>query len=185
MFWWNGINFIAAAQSIPSFLNELLFLMGNSKKRRELKSFAAQGNSPTIQFHQINFNLIWFELNVLLFHWWVSGVWILWIQQSERGNQLINQFNSISWNWLNVDCCVAGAGPFFLSFLHSAAINQTFWLNCFAELKRKRRKGSQPALFRSSISLFFISSIIEEIEKKRRDCWLPPLALLHQFRSIN
>ena len=38
------------------------------------------------------------------------------------------------------------AGPFFLSFLHSAAINQCFWLNCFAELKRKRRKGNQPGL---------------------------------------
>ena len=75
--WRNSINFIAAAQSIPSFLNELLFLMGNSKKRRELKSFAAQGNSPTIQFHQINFNLIWFELNVLLFHWWFD--WMRWI----------------------------------------------------------------------------------------------------------
>ena len=84
----------------------------------------------------------------------------LWINSRRANASWLAQASSPTIQ-LKIDCCCCAwwAGPFFLSFLHSAAINQTFWLNCFAELKRKRRKGSQPLRGKWKHSIWFHNQI--------------------------
>ena len=114
----------------------------------EIEGVGAQGNSPTIQFHQLG----WFELNVLLFHWWVSEPFPF-----SKFN-FFQSTQSISFNFVD-------------ELMVDEEMNEAEWRNERSEPRSS--SANQSFLLSSSItSIYFIKLIVDWLKEIEEIDWI-------------